>query len=89
MKTKYDVRLSVVEEEIKTTSKPKRYAATHWTIGDIEEALKGYYGEDYKATGEELSGIMRQIEDQLLDDITEHGNDRMLSMAVRLIEEAK
>ena len=70
-------------------SKTTRYAKTFWTIGDLGEALKGYYGENYKATDEELTDIMERIDDQLLDDITEHGNDRMLSMAIRIIDETK
>lgn len=77
------------EDERTITQNEKRYAATYWTIADLEETLKGYYGEDYKATDEELTDIMERIEDQLLDDITEHGNDRMLSMAVRIIDETK
>jgi len=67
----------------------KRYAETHWTIGDLEETLKGYYGEDFKATDGQLAAIMQQIEGRLLDDITSHGNDMMLSMAIRAIEETK
>ena len=64
----------------------KRYAETFWTTGDLEEALKGYYGEDFKITEKKLTGIMEQIEGQLLDDITSHGNDCMLSMAIRALE---
>ena len=70
-------------------SRNSRYAETFWTIGDLEEILKGYYGEDYKATDEELTDIMERIQDQLLDDVVSHGNDHMLSMSIRLIDEAK
>lgn len=70
-------------------SRSTRYAETFWTIGDLEEILKGYYGEDYKATDEQLSAIMERIQDQLLDDVVSHGNDHMLSMSIRIIEETK
>ena len=70
-------------------SRSTRYAEIFWTIGDLEEILKGYYGEDFKATDEKLSAIMERIQDQLLDDVVSHGNDHMLSMAIRIIEEAK
>ena len=64
----------------------KRYAETFWTTGDLEEALKGYYGEDFKITEEKLTGIMERIQDRLLDSVTEHGNDLLLTLAIRALE---
>ena len=64
----------------------KRYAETFWTTWDLEEALKGYYGEDFKITEEKLTGIMERIQDRLLDSVTEHGNDLLLTLAIRALE---
>ena len=64
----------------------KRYAETFWTIWDLEEALKGYYGEDFKITEKKLTGIMERIQDQLLDDVIQLGNDNMLALAIRALE---
>lgn len=64
----------------------KRYAETFWTIWDLEETLKDYYGEDFEITEEKLTGIMERIQDQLLDDVIQHGNDHMLPLAIRELE---
>jgi len=64
----------------------KRYAETFWTTGDLEEALKGYYGEDFKITEKKLTGIMDGLQDRLLDGVTEHGNDLLLTLAIRELE---
>jgi len=77
------------EEERTITQNEKRYAATYWTIGDLAETLKSYYGEDFELTDERLCEIMEKIESQLIDDVCEHGNDNMQNMAISIIEEAK
>lgn len=64
----------------------KRYAETFWTTWDLEEALKGYYGEDFEITEEKLTGIMDGIRVRLLDGVSEHGNDLLLTLAIRELE---
>lgn len=64
----------------------KRYAETFWTTQDLEEALTEYYGEDFKITEKKLTGIMDGLQDRLLDSVTEHGNDHMLALAIRALE---
>lgn len=77
------------EEERTITHNEKRYAGTYWTTGDLEESLKGYYGEDFEISDDQLSEIMEKIEGRLLEDVCERGNDTMQSMAIRIIEETK
>lgn len=64
-----------------------KYAKIHFETADLEELLKDYYGDDFTLNSEQLHEIMMKVESQLIDDLSQEGNERLQAMAVRLIEE--
>jgi hypothetical protein len=68
-------------------AKIKRYAEMYWTTGDLAEALRGYYGDDYEISDKSLERIMGLVEREVADAAVQSGNDTLLDAAIRKIEE--